>query len=95
MKKTELITVVAEKMGISKKNSTEIVETVIDTMKNGLVEDKVLDINGFFKMQIVHKAEQVKKYTLGENKGEEYVIPAHSVPKAKFSKAIKDAVYNG
>lgn len=94
MKKADITAIVAEKMEISKKSATEIVDVVIDTMKNGLINDRELDIFGFVKMSVVPKPEQVKRYTMGEHKGEEYTIPAHYAPKAKFSKVVKEAVYD-
>ena len=40
MKKADIAAIVAEKMGMTKKNATEIVDVVIDTMKDGLINDR-------------------------------------------------------
>ena len=94
MRKTDLISVLAERLEMTKADSTEVVNAVFDIMKEALVNEGVVDIHGFIKIYLAEKPEQTRKYSLGEKKGEEYVVPAHTVPRAKFAKSVKEAVYN-
>lgn len=89
MNKTELISAMAEKAEISKKDAekalTAFTNVVTDTLVNG---DKVA-ITGFGTFEVVERAERQ-----GRNPatGETITIAASKSPKFKAGKALKDAV---
>lgn len=87
MKKIDVIDKLAIARDISKKEATEIVDTVLDIVKTGVKEDGEVDFYGFMKVSRIHKdattARNVKT-------GEPVAVPEKEVPKAKFSKAFKD-----
>lgn len=87
MKKIDVIEKLATAREISKKEATEIVDTVLDIVKTGVKEDGEVDFYGFMKVSRIHKdattARNVKT-------GEPVAVPEKEVPKAKFSKAFKD-----
>lgn len=87
MKKLDVIDKLAIVKEISKKEATEIVDTVLDIVKAGVKEDGEVDFYGFMKIRRVHKdattARNVKT-------GEPVAVPEKEVPKAKFSKSFKD-----
>lgn len=89
MNKNELITAVAEKAGISKKDSEAAVNAVIDTITNALKKGDKVQIVGFGAFEVKTRAARA-----GHNPatGEEITIPASKAPAFKAGKALKDAV---
>ena len=89
MTKAELIKLVAEKAGISKKESDKVVGAVIDSITEALVKGEKIQIVGFGTFEVKER---------GERKGrnprtkEEITIPASKLPTFKAGKALKDAV---
>ncbi len=89
MNKTELISELAQKVNMTKKDAEKVVNaffsTVEDTLKSG---DKV-QLIGFGTFEV--RERQARK---GRNPqtGEEISIPAARVPAFKAGKALKDAV---
>ncbi len=89
MNKTELINAVAEKTGLSKKDSDKavnaVIDTIIETMKAG---DKVTII-GFGAFEAKERAARIGRNPVS---GAEIRIPATRVPQFKAGKALKDAI---
>ena len=77
LKKNDLIERYAQDMEVSKKDATVAVEKVIDLIKTGIVEDGGVDLYGFGKLSVEVVPERTRKYTMGENKGQEYTTPFH------------------
>ena len=55
MKKNDIIAVYAEKNNVTKKAATEVVGSVIDIIKDGVLTEGVVDITGFVKLEKVYK----------------------------------------
>lgn len=87
MKKIDIVNKLSDVRGISRKESGEIVEQVIDIIKTGIKEDGEVDFYGFVKFVKAHKDATVAH---SPKTGESVNVPAKDVPKAKFSKAFKD-----
>ena len=51
MKKNDIIAVYAEKNNVTKKAATEVVGSVIDIIKDGILTEGVVDITGFVKLE--------------------------------------------
>lgn len=89
MNKTELITAVAEKTGLSKKDSDAAVNATIDAITEALkAEDKVALV-GFGTFEVRARAERMGK---NPQTGEAIKIAATKVPAFKAGKALKDAL---
>ena len=58
MKKNDIIAVYAEKNNVTKKAATEVVSSVIDIIKDGILTEGVVDITGFVKLEKVRKQRQ-------------------------------------
>ncbi len=87
MNKKELIEVVAEKAN-SKKEATELVNAVFETVIAEIAKGNVVDIAGFGKFEVKEKAARTG---VNPATGEKIKIAASKAPKFKAAKALKDA----
>ena len=93
MNKAELINVIAEKIGVTKKQSEDMVEcfvtTVTETLKNG----GEVTIAGFGAFSAKQRAGRTGVNP--QNPTEKIQIPSVIVPKFKAGKGLKDALKAG
>lgn len=89
MNKVELTKSVAIKTGATQKDAAVYVDAVIESIKDGMIEDGKVQIVGFGTFEVKERAERE-----GRNPatGQAMVIPATKTPKFKAGKALKDAV---
>lgn len=89
MNKTELISAMAEKAEISKKDAEKALNVFTNIVADTLVDGDKVSITGFGTFEVVERAER-----LGRNPatGEAMTIAASKSPKFKAGKALKDAV---
>ncbi len=89
MNKTELITGMAEKAEISKKDAEKVLNAFTNIVADTLVDGDKVSITGFGTFEVVERAERQ-----GRNPatGETITIAASKSPKFKAGKALKDAV---
>lgn len=86
MKKNDIIAMYAEKNNVTKKAATEVVGSVIDIIKDGILTEGVVDITGFVKLEKVYKEATTAR---NPQTGESIAVPAKYIPKAKFSSTFK------
>ena len=89
MNKADLINAVAEKTGLSKKDSESAVAAVVDVITESLVQGDKVQLVGFGSFEVKQRAAR-----LGRNPKtkEELKIPASKVPVFKAGKALKDKI---
>ena len=89
MNKAELINVVAEKAGLSKKDTEKAVTALIDTITAELVAGEKVSLVGFGNFDV-----KTREARTGRNprSKETIEIPASQTPVFKAGKALKDAV---
>lgn len=89
MNKTELISAMAEKAEISKKDAEKALNAFTNIVADTLVDGDKVSITGFGTFEVVERAERQ-----GRNPatGETITIAASKSPKFKAGKALKDAV---
>ena len=89
MTKAELITAVAEKSGLSKKDSEKAVGAVVDAITDALKAGEMVALVGFgtFETKTRNERKGINPITK-----EEITIAAATVPSFKAGKALKDAV---
>ena len=92
MNKTELISKVAERLGVTKKDTGAAVDAIVDVIIDTVAEGDEVSISGFGKFVSVEVAERTGIIQMGDRKGESYVSPAHKSPKFKPASAFKTAV---
>ena len=89
MNKTELIAVVAEKSGMTKKDTEQIVNATFDTIASALVKGEKVQLSGF---GIFETKEREARVGRNPRTKEAIQIPASKAPAFKASKALKDAI---
>ncbi len=97
MTKTELIDAVAEKTGLTKKDSGEAVNAVFDSIVNFLSGEAAkspagrdnVQIIGFGTFEVRDRSERKGR---NPQTGEEITIPARTVPVFRAGKSFKDSV---
>ena len=89
MNKTELIAVVAENAGMTRKDTERCVNAAIDAITAALVKGDKVQISGFGSFE-----SKTREARVGRNPHtkEAIEIPATRVPTFKPSKALKDNV---
>ena len=89
MNKVELTKSVAIKTGATQKDAAVYVDAVIESIKDGMIEDGKVQIVGFGTFEVKERAERE-----GRNPAtnQPMLIPATKVLKFKAGKALKDAV---
>lgn len=89
MTKADLVESVYEKIGFSKKESSEIVELVFDTMKGTLERGEKIKISGFGNFLVRQKRPRIGR---NPQTGEEIEISARKVLTFKPSQILKLAL---
>ena len=89
MNKADLINAVAEKTGLSKKDSESAVAAVVDVITEALIQGDKVQLVGFGSFEVKKRAARIGR---NPKTKEEIKIPASKVPAFKPGKALKDAV---
>ena len=89
MNKAELVAAVAEKTGLSKKDSEKAVNAAFDAISAELVEGGKVQLVGFGSFETKERNARVGR---NPRTKEEIEIPASRVPAFKAGKALKDTV---
>ena len=89
MNKTELIAVVAEKSGISKKDAERVVNAALETITAELKKGGKVQLSGFGIFELKAREARVGR---NPHTREAIQIPATKVPTFKPSKVLKESV---
>ena len=89
MNKAELIAAVAEKTGLSKKDTEAVVSATFDTIVAAMAEEEKVQLVGFGSFEVKKRAERIGR---NPKTKESIKIPASKVPVFKPGTALKDAV---
>lgn len=88
MGKTELIGVIAEKMGVSKKDADKFFDAFVAGVKESLEKGEQVKISGLGTFSVQEKAATTARNP--RNPNETIEVPAKKVVKFKLSKKLKD-----
>lgn len=91
MNKAELITAIAEKSGLSKKDSEKAVNATLETITESLKQGDKIQLVGFGVFEVKDRAARMGR---NPKTKEPISIPASRVPQFKAGKALKDTVDN-
>ena len=89
MTKADLITKIAEKSELSKKDSEKALNAVIAAITDALTEGDKVQLTGFGTFEVRDKKE---KEAINPRTKEKVLVPARKSPAFKAGKALKDAV---
>lgn len=89
MNKAELIAAVAEKTGMSKKDSEKVINATFETMTTSLEAGEKVQLVGFGVFDVKERGTRMGR---NPKTKEEIEIAASRVPTFKAGKALKDAV---
>ncbi len=87
MSKTELVAAIAEKTGLTKKDSEAAVNAFVETITEQLKNGEKIQLIGFGTFEVSERAERVGR---NPQTGAEMTIAASKVPKFKAGKALKE-----
>jgi len=90
MNKAELIEVIAEKVGGSKKDAETMLTTFIETVTSTLKKGGEVALTGFGTFSAKRRA--ARTGVNPQNPSQKIQIPAVTVPKFKAGKGLKDAL---
>ena len=91
MNKSDLVAVVAEKMGATKRDAEASLNAVVEAITESLVKGEKIQLVGFGSFEVRKRA--ARKGRNPQTK-EEIRIPASKAPVFKAGKVFKDAVNN-
>lgn len=89
MTKSDLINVVADKTGFTKKDTELAVNAVLSAVTDALTEGDKVQLIGFGTFEVRDRKE---KETINPRTKEPIISPAKKAPAFKAGKALKDAV---
>ncbi|MFH1896483.1 MAG: HU family DNA-binding protein [bacterium] len=89
MTKTELVDVVAGKVGLTKADSGRAVDAVIDSISGALSKGDKVTVTGFGTFEVRQRAARMGR---NPQTGAPLHIPATKTPAFKAGKGLKDAV---
>ena len=89
MNKTELISAIAEKSGLSKKDSEKALGAAIDSIVEALKNGDKVQLVGFGVFDVKSRAARTGR---NPRTKEAIEIPASKLPQFKAGKAFKDAI---
>lgn len=89
MNKNDFIDIVAEKSGLTKKDSKAALDAVLETITETLSKGDSVSFIGFGTFSTSMRAERIARVP---TTGAEVKVPATKVAKFKVGKALKDAV---
>ena len=89
MNKAELVAAVAEKAGLSKKDSEKAINAAFDAITGALVAGEKVQLVGFGAFGVKERGARVRR---NPQTKAEITVPATRVATFKVGKALKDAV---
>jgi len=91
MTKADIVKMISDETGMLRKDTAVIVDSFLDAVKKSLIEGNHIEIRGFgtFKLKI-------RKPRNGRNPktGETVPVPERVVPTFKYTRALKDEIFN-
>ncbi|MDR0382097.1 MAG: HU family DNA-binding protein [Oscillospiraceae bacterium] len=89
MNKSDLVNVVSERAGLTKKDAEKAISNVFEAISDALVADDKVQLVGFGTFEVKSRAPRMGR---NPKTKESIQIPASKSPVFKAGKALKDAV---
>ena len=89
MTKAEIVSEIASKTGIDKREVLMVVESLMDTIKTTMTNGEEVFLRGFGSFIIKHRAEKTARNI---SKNTTMIVPAHNIPAFKPAKEFQEKV---
>ena len=89
MTKTEIVSEIASKTGIDKREVLMVVESLMDTIKTTMTNGEEVFLRGFGSFIIKRRAEKTARNI---SKNTTMIVPAHNIPAFKPAKEFLEKV---
>ena len=89
MTKAEIVSEIASKTGIDKREVLMVVESLMDTIKTTMTNGEEVFLRGFGSFIIKHRAEKTARNI---SKNTAMIVPAHNIPAFKPAKEFQEKV---
>jgi len=89
MNKKEMVSKVADEMGITKKEAALCVETVVGVVADSLNSGEKVSLVGFGSFEVVKRNERKCR---NMQTGDEMIVPAKMAPRFRPAKGLKQSV---
>ena len=89
MTKAEIVSEIASKTGIDKREVLMVVESLMDTIKNTMTNGEEVFLRGFGSFIIKRRAEKTARNI---SKNTTMIVPAHNIPAFKPAKEFQEKV---
>ena len=89
MNKSELVSVMAEKAGLTKKDSEAALDAFVAAVSEALANGEKVQLVGFGSFEVTERPERVGR---NPQNGEKIQIAASKAPKFKAGKSLKEQV---
>lgn len=86
MTKAEMVREIADKTGIEKQDVMQIVEGMMESIRNSMINGEEVFLRGFGSFIIKRRAQKTARNI---SKNTTIVIPAHNIPAFKPSKSFR------
>lgn len=90
MNKSDLVTKIASKSGLTKVDSTKALDALLETVKDALVDGEKVQLVGFGTFEV--RERKAREGRNPRNPEEKIHIPASKAPVFKAGKTLKEAV---
>ncbi|MDO6328127.1 HU family DNA-binding protein [Bacteroides caccae] len=89
MTKAEIVCEIAKKTGVEKLVVMQVVEGMMESIKNSMINGEEVFLRGFGSFIIKRRAEKMARNI---SKNTTIVIPAHNIPAFKPSKSFQEKI---
>jgi DNA-binding protein HU-beta len=89
MKKSEFVTKMASESKISKRQASEELKRVLDTLELVLADGESVNLTGYVKFNV---KEVEERFARNPQNGDQIVVPAHRQVRASIGNKLKQAV---
>lgn len=89
MTKAEIVQIISEKTGLERKTVSNVVEALMESIKESMQGGEEVFLRGFGSFIIKHRAEKTAR-NIGKNVT--MIVPEHDIPAFKPAKEFMEAV---
>lgn len=89
MTKAEIVCEIAKKTGVEKQVVMQVVEGMMESIKNSMINGEEVFLRGFGSFIIKRRAQKMARNI---SKNTTIVIPAHNIPAFKPSKSFQEKI---